>query len=245
MRDRKYVEIDRDNFNDVMKKIGPKIDSNGKSLAFRKYPGLQSDQSAETASRQRAIQETHSTLGHGREARRERQAARKPSRSSQGRHKARSSEGTMTELKGLAPKTETSATETAKPLKPQGRRAKELQRMKEVRANEHTCPQTELQQNLDLFHTSIGGTKLVRDPSQTEPIADAVSAFIEAYEKGEIKLPDDVDMVGAINKRIAALDRGSKPGTQQRHARSELLQTRTLVARTSLSRPTCGNRDTC
>src|SRR5262245_1427641 len=34
MRDRKYVEIDRDNFNDIMKNIGPKIDSNGKSLAF-------------------------------------------------------------------------------------------------------------------------------------------------------------------------------------------------------------------
>src|SRR5690349_15300575 len=68
------------------------------------------------------------------------------------------------------------------------------------------APQTELQKKLDLFHTSIGGTKLVRDPSQTEPIADAVLAFIEAYEKGEIKLPDDVDMVGAINKRIAALD---------------------------------------
>ena len=34
LRDRKYVEIDRDNFNDIMKNIGPKIESNGKSLAF-------------------------------------------------------------------------------------------------------------------------------------------------------------------------------------------------------------------
>jgi len=34
LRDRKYVEIDRDNFNDVMKKIGPKIEANGKSLSF-------------------------------------------------------------------------------------------------------------------------------------------------------------------------------------------------------------------
>jgi type VI secretion system protein ImpB len=31
LRDRKYVEIDRDNFNDVMKKIGPKVQLNGGS----------------------------------------------------------------------------------------------------------------------------------------------------------------------------------------------------------------------
>ncbi len=36
LRDRKYVEIDRDNFNDVMKKIGPKVQLNGgsKTVAF-------------------------------------------------------------------------------------------------------------------------------------------------------------------------------------------------------------------
>ena len=34
VRDRKYVEIDRDNFNDIMKNIGPKIDVNGNTIAF-------------------------------------------------------------------------------------------------------------------------------------------------------------------------------------------------------------------
>jgi len=36
LRDRKYVEVDRDNFNDVMKKIGPKVQLNGgsKSVTF-------------------------------------------------------------------------------------------------------------------------------------------------------------------------------------------------------------------
>jgi type VI secretion system ImpB/VipA family protein len=36
LRDRKYVEIDRDNFNDIMKSIGPKVQLNGgsKTVAF-------------------------------------------------------------------------------------------------------------------------------------------------------------------------------------------------------------------
>ena len=36
LRDRKYVEIDRDNFNDIMKSIGPKVEINSKPLAFEK-----------------------------------------------------------------------------------------------------------------------------------------------------------------------------------------------------------------
>lgn len=38
LRDRKYVEIDRDNFNDIMKSIGPKVAVNGgsKELRFEK-----------------------------------------------------------------------------------------------------------------------------------------------------------------------------------------------------------------
>jgi type VI secretion system protein ImpB len=38
LRDRKYVEIDRDNFNDIMKSIGPKaqVNGEGKILAFEK-----------------------------------------------------------------------------------------------------------------------------------------------------------------------------------------------------------------
>jgi type VI secretion system protein ImpB len=37
LRDRKYVEIDRDNFNDIMKSIGPKVQLNGgsKTVAFQ------------------------------------------------------------------------------------------------------------------------------------------------------------------------------------------------------------------
>ena len=36
LRDRKYIEIDRDNFNDIMKSIGPKVELAGgsKTLAF-------------------------------------------------------------------------------------------------------------------------------------------------------------------------------------------------------------------
>jgi type VI secretion system protein ImpB len=34
LRDRKYMEIDRDNFNDIMKSIGPKASINGTELAF-------------------------------------------------------------------------------------------------------------------------------------------------------------------------------------------------------------------
>lgn len=38
LRDRKYVEIDRDNFNDIMKSIGPKaqVNGGGKVLSFEK-----------------------------------------------------------------------------------------------------------------------------------------------------------------------------------------------------------------
>ena len=35
LRDRKYVEIDRDNFNDIMKSIGPKVALNGGSTELR------------------------------------------------------------------------------------------------------------------------------------------------------------------------------------------------------------------
>ena len=35
LRDRKYVEIDRDNFNDIMKSIGPKVAINGGSKELR------------------------------------------------------------------------------------------------------------------------------------------------------------------------------------------------------------------
>ena len=36
LRDRKYIEIDRDNFNEIMKSIGPKVEVGQKSLSFKK-----------------------------------------------------------------------------------------------------------------------------------------------------------------------------------------------------------------
>ena len=35
LRDRKYVEIDRDNFNDIMKSIGPRVEVNGGSKVLQ------------------------------------------------------------------------------------------------------------------------------------------------------------------------------------------------------------------
>ena len=35
LRERKYVEIDRDNFNDIMKSIGPKVETNGGSKVLQ------------------------------------------------------------------------------------------------------------------------------------------------------------------------------------------------------------------
>lgn len=51
------------------------------------------------------------------------------------------------------------------------------------------------------------GTKLVRDPSQTKPVMDAVLELINQVEtKGITVTDDEVDLVGAINHRIAELD---------------------------------------
>ena len=68
------------------------------------------------------------------------------------------------------------------------------------------APQTELSQKLTLFHDSLGGAKVVRDPSQAEQVIDAVSELIAAVENKEIVPDKDMDLVGAINKRIAVLD---------------------------------------
>jgi type VI secretion system protein ImpC len=73
----------------------------------------------------------------------------------------------------------------------------------------------ELQQKLDLFHTSLGGTKLVRDHSQTEQVANALLALIEEVEKGQITPAPDLDLVGAINRRIAALDEEVNQGLNE------------------------------
>ena len=121
MRDRKYVEIDRDNFNDIMKNIGPKIESNGKSLAFetiddfspikvlKQLPANEqykkrthlSDMAAKLDGNVRLQQNLLAALND--------------------KTKREDLKKTMTDLKGLAPKTETSATEAPKsePGKPE------------------------------------------------------------------------------------------------------------------------------
>src|SRR2546421_11240048 len=54
------------------------------------------------------------------------------------------------------------------------------------------------------------GTKLVRDPSQTKPVMDAVLELINQEETKAITVTDDdVYLVGAINLRIAELDQRS------------------------------------
>jgi len=68
-----------------------------------------------------------------------------------------------------------------------------------------TEPQTELSSKLQFLHDSLE-TKLVRDPSQARQAIDAVSELIEAVEANEIVLGEDVDLIGAINERIAVLD---------------------------------------
>ena len=77
------------------------------------------------------------------------------------------------------------------------------------------APQTELQQKLTLFHDSLGGARVVRDPSQAEQVIDAVSELIAAVENNEIALEKDMDLVGAINKRIAVLDQEVNEGLNE------------------------------
>src|SRR5688572_33478012 len=71
-----------------------------------------------------------------------------------------------------------------------------------------TAPKTELENKLGVFHESLGGSKLVRDPNptQTKQSIATVEELIEAAEMKEIKVSEDMDLVGAINSRIASLD---------------------------------------
>jgi type VI secretion system protein ImpC len=75
-------------------------------------------------------------------------------------------------------------------------------------------PQTELQSKLTTFQDTLE-TKLVRDPSQAKQAIDAVSELIEAVEAKEITLGPDVDLVGVINQRIAALDQEVNEGLNE------------------------------
>lgn len=75
-------------------------------------------------------------------------------------------------------------------------------------------PTTELQSKLDVLHDSLQ-TKLVRDPSQARQAIDAVSELIAAVEANEIVLSEDVDLIGVINERIAALDQEVDEGLNE------------------------------
>jgi type VI secretion system protein ImpC len=72
----------------------------------------------------------------------------------------------------------------------------------------------ELKTKLDTLHVDLD-TKLVRDPSQARQAIDAVSELIAAVEAKEIELTTESDLVGAINKRIAALDQEVNEGLNE------------------------------
>src|SRR5678815_1267955 len=73
---------------------------------------------------------------------------------------------------------------------------------------------TELQSKLEILHETLE-TKLVRDPSQAKQAIDAVSELIAEIEAGDIKLEAGADMIGVINKRIAALDQEVNDGLNE------------------------------
>ena len=68
-----------------------------------------------------------------------------------------------------------------------------------------STPENELTSKLQTLHESLE-SKLVRDPTQAKQAIDAVSELIATYEAKEIELTMESDLLGAINKRIAALD---------------------------------------
>ena len=75
-------------------------------------------------------------------------------------------------------------------------------------------PQTDLQSKLTTFQATLE-TKLVSDPSQAKQAIEAVSELIDAVEAKEIALGPDVDLVGVINQRIAALDQEINEGLNE------------------------------
>jgi type VI secretion system protein ImpC len=72
----------------------------------------------------------------------------------------------------------------------------------------------ELQSKLQTLHETLDN-KLVRDPSQARQAIDAVSELIAAFEAKEIELTTESDLVGTINKRIAALDQEVNEGLNE------------------------------
>ncbi|HEX7330225.1 MAG TPA: type VI secretion system contractile sheath large subunit [Pyrinomonadaceae bacterium] len=69
----------------------------------------------------------------------------------------------------------------------------------------------ELETKLQTLHETLE-TKLVRDPAQARQAIEAVSELIAAVEANEIAVTAEGDLVGTINKRIAALDQEVNEG---------------------------------
>jgi type VI secretion system protein ImpC len=77
-----------------------------------------------------------------------------------------------------------------------------------------STPETELQSKLQTLHETLE-TKLVRDPAQARQAVDALSELIAAVEANEIAVTPEADLVGTINKRIAALDQEVNEGLNE------------------------------
>ena len=72
----------------------------------------------------------------------------------------------------------------------------------------------ELETKLQTLHEALE-TKLVRDPAQARQAIEAVSELIAAVEANEIAVTPEGDLVGTINKRIAALDQEVNEGLNE------------------------------
>lgn len=72
----------------------------------------------------------------------------------------------------------------------------------------------ELLDKLDVLHKDLD-SRLVRDHTQARQAIEAVSELIAAVEAKEIELTTESDLVGTINKRIAALDQEVNEGLNE------------------------------
>ncbi|HEU4714885.1 MAG TPA: type VI secretion system contractile sheath large subunit [Pyrinomonadaceae bacterium] len=72
----------------------------------------------------------------------------------------------------------------------------------------------DLLEKLQTFHESLEW-KIVRDHTQAEQALNAVSELIAAVEAKDIEITMETDLVGTINKRIAALDNEVNEGLNE------------------------------
>ena len=77
-----------------------------------------------------------------------------------------------------------------------------------------STPENELLTKLETLHKDLD-SRLVRDHTQARQAIEAVSELIEAVEAKELELSMESDLVGTINKRIAALDHEVNEGLHE------------------------------